>query len=550
MKRAVIITLAMASLLSVAAPAMAATAYPIGTVNLRSGPGTQYTLLGALNEGQSASVVGHEGQWLKVRTGSGTVGYMADWFTREVFDDEVTYLTIDTDVLNIRTQPDLSAPVVGQVVQGDRLRLIEGLAGWYKVDLGSAGTGWVKAEYTYKSTPVPATAPPNTAPPEQPPAEPPRAGLGKQVIVSASTAMYVGRNVEYDVVASPRLWERLTYLDSLEGWVKVQNAAGVRGWIDGRKVQLIDTNLDWTLQAQYTVQEGTWSAEYLRVREVVQGAYDLALRSGSSSDYPVIARVQPGQKMKLLTVTAGEYVRVLLPDGTAGWLSRNYLKFVPGAPSEAVSLTRTGPGVLRLEVKGAAGAVAATADTLTVGLPQANRNAALAVGEFGVGEFSLDSQGLVVRFTQDFRQQVVERTADHLVIELRPVVESASATEGVNGLTYRFGVAGSVIPAAHREGGDVVMTLPGARLGDGVTPPAGVQWQSGASGVTVRVASTRSYAVKRGDGYVDLVLYSPGLAGKTIVVDPGHGGSETGAIGYSGLGCDGVMIGRATMKNP
>ncbi|HYG60227.1 MAG TPA: SH3 domain-containing protein, partial [Symbiobacteriaceae bacterium] len=75
MKRIWISSLAAASVLAFAAPAMAATVYPIGPVNIRSGPGTEFTVVGALRD--KAAMLGHEGNWMKVRTPGGTVGYVA-----------------------------------------------------------------------------------------------------------------------------------------------------------------------------------------------------------------------------------------------------------------------------------------------------------------------------------------------------------------------------------------------------------------------------------------------------------------------------------------
>jgi N-acetylmuramoyl-L-alanine amidase len=448
------------------------------------------------------------------------------------------YLRVNTDILNIRSGPSTNHAIVGKVVEGDQLRLMGEQSGWYKVDLGTAGTGWVKAEYTYKITQPPATQPPTQpAPPDTPPVNSPRPGLGKQVLVSAQATAHNGRDPGYDITIRPRLWERLTYLDSAEGWVQVQNSAGAKGWIDGRKVTLIDAGVAWSQQALYSVKEGAWVLEYLPVREVAAHGTNLSLRSGPSAGYPVQALLQPGQQLKLLAVPGGEYVQVLLPDGATGWVSRTYLKVGAGrTPDGGVKLTQTSPGIMRLEVTGAVSGVTAAADTLTLPLPEnPTRAAQVAIGMGGIGSLGFESEGLVMRFTASFRHTMLEQTAGRTVIEIRPVVESIERTEAGGGLTYRFQVGGTVLPSAHRQGAAVVLNLPGARLAGGVTAPAELDLTASAGGLTARVTSERSYAVKRGDGYIDLVLFTPGLTGKTIVVDPGHGGFDPGATGITGL---------------
>ncbi|HWI64438.1 MAG TPA: N-acetylmuramoyl-L-alanine amidase [Symbiobacteriaceae bacterium] len=534
MKRFLVGALAAAGLLSISAPVLAATAYPIGTVNVRTGPGTQNAIVTTLSAGQTAQVLEHVGQWLKVATSSGTVGYMADWVTREVFDDQVAYLKT-TDVLNVRTQPDALAPSLGQVQAGQQLRMLEGLAGWYKVDAGALGTGWVKGEYTYRTVTPTATVSPTPQAPLN--TELPRAVLTKDVQAVRSTALYNGRSSEYDTIAGVRAWEHFAYMDSAEGWMKVANASGQRGWINGAEVLLTDKGVDFARQAIYTAREGDWSAKFLKVREVVPGGGGLALRSAPSSTGALIRSLPEGARFKLLQIPAGEYVEAMLPDGQTGWLSRNWIKPVAGMPEgESARIEQTSPGVLRLEVTGQLGAVAAGTDTLTVLLPEnPNRRAALEVAQFGVAEFSLDQAGLTVRFETPFRYQVVANTGTRLLVEVRPVIEQVQAISAPDREIYRMSVAGTVEPSVRRDGDAVVVSLPGARLDQGVTIPPGLTVTADAAGVTFRAVSSRAFAIKRGAGRYDLELLAPGLIGKTIVVDPGHGGIESGAIGLSGL---------------
>jgi N-acetylmuramoyl-L-alanine amidase len=540
MKRILASTLALISVLGVASPALAATAYPIGTVNIRSGPGTQYSVVGALYDGQRATVLSHEGTWLKVQTGGGTVGYMADWVTREVFDTEATYLQVDTDVLNVRSAPGLDAAVVGQVKQGDQLRLLETLAGWYKVDAGAAGTGWVKGEYTYRVTNPPATSPPppTTPPPDQTPPQPPRQGLTKQVQAMASTVMRVGRSTDYDVVSYIRLWERLTYVDSAEGWVKVQNAAGDRGWVNGKDLNLTDLGMDFSLQAMYTVKENNWAMAYWKVREVNAWGEGLALRQGPAPDSAAVRALHTGDRMKILSIPGGDYVQVMLPDGATGWLSREFLRMAPGMPTESVTLTQAGPGVLRLELSGlAAPAQVSAADgVLSVGLAEsANRHASLQIGQSGVTGLEAEAGRLAVRFEISFRYQVLEQSTDRLLIEIRPVVATVEKVTQPDRAIYHFRVAGAVTPSAQRAGTDIAFTLPGARLAAGAAVPQELTLTQTATGLAGKVTSNRAFAIKVTAEGFDLVLYAPGLAGKTVVVDPGHGGVETGAVGSSGM---------------
>ncbi len=530
--------LVLAAVVGPAATAAASGAYPIGAVNVRSGPGTQYGVVAVLREGERASVLSHEGQWLKVRTPSGATGFMADWFTREVFDDETVFMQVDAAVLNLRSGPGVDYAVLGQLRQGQRLRAVESLGGWYKLDAGALGTGWASGEFLYRAPQPPASQPSPQPPPEKPPTMP-EVGLTKTVMAANATPMYSGRDVRFDQVASVQPGEMLTYLSAEEGWVKVKNRAGKQGWTLGTQVYLWDGNLDFSQQVSYGLMENDWRMRYQKVREVVQGVTGLGLRTGQSATSPVKRTLVAGDRMKLLQVPDSEYVQVTLPDGDTGWLSRNFIKPVPGLPTEAVRLYRVSENVLRLEVTGqsAAATVRWADDRLEVSMPANSlRKASLPVGQYDVAGLEFGSAGLTARFDQPFNFQVIEQSATTTVIELRPNVEKITAIQGADRTTYRFTTLGNASASATLNGGDVVLTLPGALFSPKAgEAPAGLRVAGSAAGVTARVATNRPYAVKRGPGYVDLVIYAPGLSGKVIALDAGHGGSETGAVGPAGL---------------
>lgn len=51
-----------------------------GTLNVRSGPGTSYSVIGSLSTGKTADVVGVSGKWYKIKYGSG-YGYISSAYT-------------------------------------------------------------------------------------------------------------------------------------------------------------------------------------------------------------------------------------------------------------------------------------------------------------------------------------------------------------------------------------------------------------------------------------------------------------------------------------
>jgi N-acetylmuramoyl-L-alanine amidase len=278
----------------------------------------------------------------------------------------------------------------------------------------------------------------------------------------------------YDPVTSVWEGESLRYLDSMEGWVRVETPSGRRGWLQGGLLSLWDSDTG----AAYAVSPGVW--------------------------------------------------RMTAPDGAGGG--------APGGSArvERVSLAATAPGVLTLTVTGRGleqPAVKSDPSRVLVGLT-ADWQGRLKVAAGGIETLSVSKDGVVLVTTGAApAAEVIGQTDDRLVAELRPRVEAITPYLRDSSEIYHIALAGAPHPATWTgdDGHTVFLRLPGARLGN-LALPDGVTAGQDEAGVTLRFASARQYAVRPAPGGLEMVLYAPGLAGKVIVLDPGHGGSETGAI--------------------
>jgi len=141
---------------------------------------------------------------------------------------------------------------------------------------------------------------------------------------------------------------------------------------------------------------------------------------------------------------------------------------------------------------------------------------------------------------------------------------------------YRLTIRGSVQPYVRVENNQLVVDLPGANMAERIMLPAGVtavrvesetvidplagsnalnatiptRMPAGGVRVTLPVTS-HPYAFYRLDREtVELRILSPGLAGKVIVIDPGHGGDEPGASGPGGYPEKSVNLAVALLLRP
>ena len=126
-------------------------------VNVRTQPSTKGTIVGKIYSGAIAQILavveGEDGNWFQIVSGD-VEGYIkAEYFLYgdaavAVIDDYVTrYATVIANRLNVRQEPDIEASRVGYLDNGERVKILENLGEWLKVQYTEETTGYVSAEY-------------------------------------------------------------------------------------------------------------------------------------------------------------------------------------------------------------------------------------------------------------------------------------------------------------------------------------------------------------------------------------------------------------------
>ncbi|QGG52496.1 N-acetylmuramoyl-L-alanine amidase [Lysinibacillus pakistanensis] len=116
-------------------------------LHLREGPGLSYPIITTLEEGDSLTSIAREGDWIQVKAGNDE-GWVASWLTAPINAKQTIDKTIisQVDRLNIRTEPDISSAVLGQLSTGNQANLIEESGEWAKIDWNGL-VGWVSTDY-------------------------------------------------------------------------------------------------------------------------------------------------------------------------------------------------------------------------------------------------------------------------------------------------------------------------------------------------------------------------------------------------------------------
>lgn len=144
-------------------------------LNIRSGAGTNYSLVGKANNGDVVKLLEQNNGWYKIKLSNGVTGWASSQYISKTSEDVGTNNSnnsnsnttnnsdkkpsseesiegkngkvTSTVSLNVRSGPGTSYSIIGKLNGGDVVELKAKNSGWYKVKLSNGTTGWVSANY-------------------------------------------------------------------------------------------------------------------------------------------------------------------------------------------------------------------------------------------------------------------------------------------------------------------------------------------------------------------------------------------------------------------
>jgi len=137
-------------------------------VNLRSGPGTKYAVVGKLREGAALDLLGREGAWYKVRGAAGADGWvLASYLSLEataavpkkaaksvVPEKQAAPARAATEAVgttgegrtNLRRGPGTDFAAMAKLAAGTRLAVVARHGDWFQVRTAKGTLGWVQGD--------------------------------------------------------------------------------------------------------------------------------------------------------------------------------------------------------------------------------------------------------------------------------------------------------------------------------------------------------------------------------------------------------------------
>jgi N-acetylmuramoyl-L-alanine amidase len=279
-------------------------------LRVRTGPGTNFRIIGYLNKGQAVSVIDDNENWVKISAGFGE-----GWVTREYLDfntksttskdDNNNNKSIETgnvtDTLNVRNEPSTTGTVIGKLEKGSPITIYSKNNGWVEIKYANQ-RAWVSADYVQTGT-------------ENKPTNPSNGTIG---IVTASTlSVRSDTSLNSTIIGSITQGQKFTILEEKNNWFKIEYKPGKIGWAAG-----------WYLN---TDKETT--TELAKDSKVTILHNGTNIRKDPSVQSNVLLRANEGDSFPISSVD-NDWYEITLPNGTngyiAGWL---------------VTTNGTGPGI-------------------------------------------------------------------------------------------------------------------------------------------------------------------------------------------------------------
>ncbi|WP_394547686.1 SH3 domain-containing protein [Priestia aryabhattai] len=190
-------------------------------LNVRSGAGTNYGIIGSVVKDQTLSVVSKSGSWYKInyngRTGYVSSDYVQSSGTATSPAESITY-TVTASTLNVRSGAGTNYASIGSVTKGQKLSVVSKSGSWYKINYNGR-TGYVSSDYVQSSG--------TTTPPAE----------NTTYTVTASTLnVRSGAGTNYASIGSVTKGQKLSVVSKSGGWYKI-NYNGRTGYVSSDYVQ-------------------------------------------------------------------------------------------------------------------------------------------------------------------------------------------------------------------------------------------------------------------------------------------------------------------------
>ena len=259
----------------------------VSSLNVRTGPGTDYDKVDFVSEGQRLPYYQKSGSWVRISKG---------WVSTKYFDidekvESGTTGTVNTAELNIREGAGSKYDAVGKYKKGDKITILEVKNNWGKTDKGWVSLNYVilgdsKDDDDKTTTKIESDGKTKV--------------LGYGVVTSGALNLRSGPSSEKDDIGNLDKGDRVAYYLKSGNWVRTKD-----GWVSSKYLYIEGTKGDGA-------GSGTATGDQLNVR------------TGPGTGFQSVGKLSKGDKVEILAqVTVGSETWGYTKNG---WVSMKYIE--------------------------------------------------------------------------------------------------------------------------------------------------------------------------------------------------------------------------------
>lgn len=195
----------------------------VSALNVRSGPGTDYSKIGTVYKGSTLTVLETNDMWYHVKLNNGLKGWVYSRYVKKEYSSNTTYNTgsINISAVNVRSGPGNGYSIKKVASYGTKVKLLNKSGGWYNVELPSGTNGWIYKKYINTS---------GHTENDDNKSDGFNSCNGK-VTCKSNLNVRSGPSTSYSIKAKLTHGQVIKLTDKSNGWYKVSLTNGTTGWV-------------------------------------------------------------------------------------------------------------------------------------------------------------------------------------------------------------------------------------------------------------------------------------------------------------------------------
>ena len=321
-----------------------------------------------------------------------------------------------------------------------------------------------------------------------------------------------------------------------------RNGIRVSGWVYGPEAK-ISSETDPSLS--FSVSDKSWSLGKYKTTVVTATDVNFRASPGTTPDCTVLTMVNRGDILRVIDVQ-GSWINAITPQGVVGWVASWLTSGVHQDTSDfSVTLDASQNSRLLTVTGPFDSAQVIVDDDHTIRVSTSiffGTQGQLDINSYEFESVAVATSDVTVRFVEVPSYSVLTNVPGKVVLEFTPKITSINVQKNHDGDLLTINTLGFAWPNVIRNGNSLNFFLPGASYAGPYEQQTGNYLQSinvstnnNGLSLAVELPDSMAYLLRKNENSLEVLFKSPGLKNKTIVIDPGHGGSDPGATALNGI---------------